>query len=115
MAADHPQTRSGARQGDVLEAFGPIAPCVPYKDLDDVIRRANSLPYGLSSYAFTGSTKHALKIQNGLQSGAVTINHFGGGLPEVPFGGIKDIGMGSEGGTETFDGYLTTKCVTQMD
>jgi NAD-dependent aldehyde dehydrogenases len=45
----------------------------------------------------------------------VNINHFGQALPETPFGGVKDSGIGSEGGTETFDGYLTTKFVTQMD
>ena len=45
----------------------------------------------------------------------VNINHFGMALSETPFGGIKDSGIGSEGGTETFDGYLVTKFVTQMD
>ncbi len=98
-----------------LEPFGPIVPCVPFRNLDDAIRRANSLPYGLSSYAFTGSTKSALALQNGLESGIVNINHFGQALPETPFGGVKDSGIGSEGGTETFDGYLVTKFVTQMD
>ncbi|MGH8856470.1 MAG: NAD-dependent succinate-semialdehyde dehydrogenase [Polaromonas sp.] len=97
------------------EPFGPVAACVPFKDLDEAIRRANSLPYGLSSYAFTGSSKNALRIQNGIEAGMVNINHFGQALPETPFGGIKDSGMGSEGGTETFDGYLVTKFVTQMD
>ena len=97
------------------EPFGPIAPCVPFKDVDEVLRRANSLPYGLSSYVFTTSTKHALAMQNGIEAGIVNINHFGQALPESPFGGIKDSGIGSEGGTETFDGYLTTKFVTQMD
>ena len=97
------------------EPFGPIAACVPFKDLDEAIRRANSLPYGLSSYAFTGSSRNALRIQNGLEAGMVNVNHFGQALPETPFGGIKDSGMGSEGGTETFDGYLVTKFVTQMD
>ncbi|MGZ5074457.1 MAG: aldehyde dehydrogenase family protein, partial [Usitatibacter sp.] len=87
----------------------------PFTDLDDAIRRANSLPYGHSSYAFTTSTKSALKLQNGIESGMVNINHFGQALPETPFGGVKDSGIGSEGGTETFDGYLTTKFVTQMD
>jgi succinate-semialdehyde dehydrogenase/glutarate-semialdehyde dehydrogenase len=98
-----------------LEPFGPIAPCVPFTDLDEAIRRANSLPYGLSAYAFTTSSKNALKLQNGLESGMININHFGAALPETPFGGVKDSGIGSEGGTETFDGYLTTKFVTQMD
>ena len=97
------------------EPFGPIAPCVPFRDLDEAIRRANSLPYGLSSYAFTTSSRNALAIQNNLQAGIVNINHFGQALPETPFGGIKDSGIGSEGGLETFDGYLTTKFVTQMD
>lgn len=97
------------------EPFGPVAACVPFKEIDEAIRRANSLPYGLSSYAFTGSSKSALRIQNGIEAGMVNINHFGQGLPELPFGGIKDSGMGSEGGTETFDGYLVTKLVTQMD
>jgi succinate-semialdehyde dehydrogenase/glutarate-semialdehyde dehydrogenase len=98
-----------------LEPFGPIAPCVPFSDLAEAIRRANSLPYGLSSYAFTTSTKSALALSNGLQAGIVNINHFGQALPETPFGGIKDSGVGSEGGAETFDGYLTTKFVTQLD
>ena len=97
------------------EPFGPIAPCVPFKDLDETIRRANSLPFGLSAYGFTTSTRNALHLQNGLQSGMVNINHFGAALPETPFGGIKDSGYGSEGGIETFDGYLNTKLVTQMN
>ncbi len=97
------------------EPFGPIAACVPFTDLDEAIRRANSLPYGLSSYAFTTSSRSALRIQNGIEAGMVNINHFGQALPEAPFGGIKDSGIGSEGGTETFDGYLVTKFVTQMD
>ncbi len=97
------------------EPFGPIAPCVPFKTLDEVLARANSLPYGLASYAFTSSTKNALAVQNGLEAGMVNVNHFGMALAETPFGGIKDSGIGSEGGIETFDGYLNTKFVTQMD
>ncbi|MCL4743967.1 MAG: NAD-dependent succinate-semialdehyde dehydrogenase [Burkholderiaceae bacterium] len=97
------------------EPFGPVAPCVPFKDRDEVLRRANWLPYGLSSYVFTTSTKNALEMQNGIEAGIVNINHFGQAIAETPFGGIKDSGIGSEGGTETFDGYLTTKFVTQMD
>jgi len=97
------------------EPFGPIAPCTYFDDLDEAIRKANSLPFGLAAYAFTTSTRNALALQNGLQSGMVNINHFGHALPETPFGGVKDSGIGSEGGTETFDGYLNTKFVTQMD
>ncbi|MCB4323556.1 NAD-dependent succinate-semialdehyde dehydrogenase [Alcaligenes sp. 1735tsa3] len=96
------------------EPFGPIAPLTRYSDLDDAIARANSLPYGLSAYAFTQSLQDAHRLGTELESGMVNINHFGSSLPETPFGGVKDSGIGSEGGTETFDGYLVTKFVTQI-
>ena len=97
------------------EPFGPIAPFVRFKEFDEVVRRANSLPFGLASYVFTTSTKNATAISNALEAGMVNINHFGMALAETPFGGIKDSGWGSEGGVETFDGYLNTKFVTQLD
>lgn len=96
------------------EPFGPIAPLVPFKTLDEVITRANSLPFGLASYAFTESARNAHRLATELEAGMVNINHSGMALPETPFGGIKDSGFGSEGGTETFDGYLNTKFVTQV-
>src|SRR5215213_5195075 len=96
------------------EPFGPIAPLVPFTDPEEAIRRANSLPYGLSSYVFTESLKTAAYAANALEAGMVNINHFGSALSETPFGGVKESGIGSEGGTETFDGYLVTKFVTQV-
>jgi succinate-semialdehyde dehydrogenase/glutarate-semialdehyde dehydrogenase len=96
------------------EPFGPVAPLARFDDAEDVMRRANSLPYGLSSYVFTESLKTATFAANTLESGMVNINHFGMALAETPFGGIKESGIGSEGGTETFDGYLVTKFVTQV-
>lgn len=97
------------------EPFGPLAPMTRFKTTEEVLARANALPFGLSSYAFTTSTKTALAVQNGIEAGMVNINHPGAALPELPFGGVKDSGIGSEGGTETFDGYLVTKLVSQMD
>ena len=97
------------------EPFGPVAGIVRFKTVEEVLKRANSLPFGLASYAFTGGTKNARMISEGLEAGMVSINHFGMALAETPFGGIKDSGYGSEGGTETFDGYLNTKFVTQMN
>ena len=94
------------------EPFGPIAPVVSFDTLDEVLARANSLPFGLASYVFTNSLQTATKVSNGIESGMVNINHFGSALPETPFGGVKDSGIGSEGGSETFDGYLVTKFVT---
>ncbi|KAG4081030.1 hypothetical protein HA402_010201 [Bradysia odoriphaga] len=96
------------------EPFGPIAPVVRFTDTDEVLRRANSLPFGLSSYVFTNSLKTATKVSNALEAGMVNINHFGSALAETPFGGIKDSGIGSEGGQETFDGYLVTKFITHV-
>lgn len=96
------------------EPFGPIAPLVRFTDPEDAIRRANSLPFGLSSYVFTESLKTSTYAANALEAGMVNINHFGSALSETPFGGVKESGIGSEGGTETFDGYLVTKFVTQV-
>jgi succinate-semialdehyde dehydrogenase/glutarate-semialdehyde dehydrogenase len=96
------------------EPFGPIAPLVRFTDPEEAIRRANSLPYGLSSYVFTESLKTSTYAANALEAGMVNINHFGSALSETPFGGVKESGIGSEGGTETFDGYLVTKFVTQV-
>ena len=96
------------------EPFGPVAGLVRFKTVDEALKRANSLPFGLAAYAFTTSTRNAATISNGLQAGMVSINHLGMALAETPFGGSKDSGYGSEGGSETFDGYLNTKFVTQL-
>ncbi len=112
-----PTVITGLKDDSMLmtqEPFGPIAPVVPFTDADEVILRANSLPFGLSSYVFTNSLQTATKVSNALEAGMVNINHFGSALPETPFGGIKDSGIGSEGGLETFDGYLVTKFVTHI-
>lgn len=97
------------------EPFGPVAGIVRFKTVEEVLQRANRLPFGLASYAFTTSCKNAHAISRGLEAGQVSINHMGLAMAEVPFGGIKESGYGSEGGAETFDGYLTTKFVTQLN
>lgn len=97
------------------EPFGPMAGIVPFDEVDEAIETANRLPFGLASYAFTTSTRHAHALATGIEAGMVNINHFGMAPAELPFGGIKDSGMGSEGGTEAFEGYLVTKLVTQLN
>ena len=97
------------------EPFGPVAGIARFGTLEEALRRANSLPFGLAAYAFTTSSRNAHAISSGLEAGMVAINHLGMALAETPFGGIKDSGIGSEGGVETFDGYLNTKFVTQMN
>ena len=95
------------------EPFGPVAPITPFKDYDAVIAEANRLPYGLAAYAYTRSAKTAAALGSHIESGMISINHHGLALPEVPFGGVKDSGYGSEGGSEVIEAYLNTKFVTQ--
>ena len=73
------------------------------------------MPVGLASYAFTSNVHTAAKITRTVRAGMLGINHFSMGLPETPFGGIKDSGHGSEGGSEGILSYLTTKFVSQFN
>jgi succinate-semialdehyde dehydrogenase / glutarate-semialdehyde dehydrogenase len=96
------------------EPFGPVAVMLRFKETDDVLARANKLPFGLASYAFTKDAKTATKIADALDSGMVTINHFGIALPETPFGGVKDSGFGHEGGIEGLTVYMQAKFVSHL-
>ncbi|HWB49781.1 MAG TPA: NAD-dependent succinate-semialdehyde dehydrogenase [Stellaceae bacterium] len=95
------------------EPFGPVAVIAPFKSFDDVVEEANRLPYGLAAYAYTRSAKTAQAIAASVETGMISINHHGLALPEVPFGGVKDSGYGSEGGSEAIEAYLNTKFVSQ--
>ncbi len=97
------------------EPFGPVANMIRFKDVHEVLGRANSLPFGLASYVFTQSSRNAHTLSQGLAAGMVSINHIGLALAETPFGGVNESGFGSEGGIETFDGYLSTKFVTHLN
>jgi succinate-semialdehyde dehydrogenase / glutarate-semialdehyde dehydrogenase len=96
------------------EPFGPLAPIVPFKTFEEVVEKANALPFGLAAYAFTNSTKTATAIADAVESGMVGVNHLGISLPETPFGGVKESGYGHEGGVEGLEAYLNTKFVTQL-
>lgn len=96
------------------EPFGPVAVMLRFKETDDVLARANKLPFGLASYAFTKDAKTATKIADALDHGMVTINHFGIALPETPFGGVKDSGFGHEGGIEGLQVYMQAKFVSHL-
>jgi len=96
------------------EPFGPVAIMMRFKDTDAVLGQANSLPFGLASYAFTKDAKTAAKVADVLDHGMVTINHQGLALPETPFGGVKDSGYGHEGGIEGLQVYMAAKFVSHM-
>ncbi|SPB16160.1 NAD-dependent aldehyde dehydrogenase [Caballeronia novacaledonica] len=95
------------------EPFGPIAPITAFKSYDEVIAEANRLPYGLAAYAYTTSAATSAAVSDDIESGMLSINHHGLALPETPFGGVKDSGYGSEGGSEAMEAYLVTKFVTE--
>jgi succinate-semialdehyde dehydrogenase / glutarate-semialdehyde dehydrogenase len=95
------------------EPFGPIAPIVTFKEFDEVVERANSLPFGLAAYAFTGSSATANAIGDALQSGMVGVNSVAISTPETPFGGVKESGYGHEGGIEGLDAYMNRKFISQ--
>jgi succinate-semialdehyde dehydrogenase/glutarate-semialdehyde dehydrogenase len=90
-----------------------VALVVPFRTFDEVVTEANRLPYGLAAYAFTRSLKTATELGAEIETGMLTMNHLGLALPEVPFGGVKDSGYGSEGGSEALEAYLVTKFISQ--
>ncbi|MBL8286786.1 MAG: NAD-dependent succinate-semialdehyde dehydrogenase [Rubrivivax sp.] len=96
------------------EPFGPLAAVWGFDKIEEAIAEANRLPYGLASYAFTSSLKTAQQLAENLQTGMLWINQPAAPWPEMPFGGIKDSGYGSEGGPEALEAYLNTKSVSTL-
>lgn len=96
------------------EPFGPVALINRFTEEDAAITRANASPYGLAGYAFTRSARRAALVAERVQVGMMSINHFGLGPIETPFGGVKDSGYGREGGSEGIDAYLNTKFVSHL-
>jgi succinate-semialdehyde dehydrogenase/glutarate-semialdehyde dehydrogenase len=103
-------------EADVMheEPFGPVAVVMPFDTIDEAIAEANRLPYGLAAYGFTESARTAIRLGNELEAGMIGINHTQMIVCELPFGGIKDSGQGSEGGAEGIQHYLTTKFISQV-
>ncbi len=101
-------------QADVFnsEPFGPIVAMRGFDTLDEAIAEANRLPYGLAGYAFTQSSKNVHLLSQQLEVGMLWVNQPATPTPEMPFGGVKDSGYGSEGGPEAMEAYLVTKAVS---
>ncbi|NTT87646.1 NAD-dependent succinate-semialdehyde dehydrogenase [Tabrizicola fusiformis] len=95
------------------EPFGPVAIINRFATLDAAIAEANRLPFALSAYAYTTSSATATRLGHEVEAGMTTINHLGLALPEVPFGGMKDSGHGTEGGSEALGAYLETRFITR--
>jgi succinate-semialdehyde dehydrogenase/glutarate-semialdehyde dehydrogenase len=97
-----------------VEPFGPLAATAPFRTMDDAIRLSNRLPFGLASYVMTHDLRNSAAICEAIQSGNVIVNHWQASLPETPFGGYKDSGIGSEGGIEGLHEFQTIKFISQF-
>jgi len=93
------------------EPFGPMAAIRPFETLEEAIAEANRLPYGLAGYAFTKSLKNSDLLARRLEVGMLWINMPAMPSAEMPFGGVKDSGYGSEGGPEALEAYLNSRAV----
>ncbi|GAA6118298.1 NAD-dependent succinate-semialdehyde dehydrogenase [Acidovorax sp. FG27] len=94
------------------EPFGPVAAVRGFEKIEDAIAEANRLPYGLAGYAFTRSLKHAHLLSQRVEVGMLWINQPATPSAELPFGGLKDSGYGSEGGPEAIEAHLNTRAVS---
>jgi succinate-semialdehyde dehydrogenase / glutarate-semialdehyde dehydrogenase len=93
------------------EPFAPVAPMAPFANFDEAIALANATPYGLASYLFTRSLKTATLASEAIQAGMVGVNELAIASAEMPFGGVKDSGMGREGGSIGVRDYLEAKYI----
>lgn len=93
------------------EVFGPVAPLTPFETEDEVIAAANDTEYGLVAYVFTNDLRRALRVAEALESGMVGLNQGVVSNPAAPFGGVKQSGLGREGGAVGIDEFLEIKYV----
>jgi succinate-semialdehyde dehydrogenase / glutarate-semialdehyde dehydrogenase len=94
------------------EPFSPILPVAAFDEVDEVIRRANSTPYGLAAYVFTNDIRTIMRVSEALEFGIIGINDPTPAVPQCPFGGMKNSGFGREGGQEGLLEYVEVKYVS---
>jgi succinate-semialdehyde dehydrogenase/glutarate-semialdehyde dehydrogenase len=111
----YPPTVLTGVPGDALmahgEIFGPVAPLTPFRTEDEAVAAANSTEYGLVAYVFTNDLRRALRVAERLESGMVGLNQGVVSNPAAPFGGVKESGLGREGGSTGIEEFLETKYV----
>ena len=94
------------------EVFGPIMPIMSFSSTEEVVELANNTSYGLASYIFTQDLSTAVQVAEALEFGIVGVNDMVPATPEAPFGGMKESGIGREGGAEGLEPYLETKYIS---
>ena len=98
----------------IEEPFGPVAPSASFSSIDEIIERANSLPFGLASYAFTSNPRTSQILKSEIESGMLAINSMHIHSVETPFGGLKHSGYGYEGSIEGLEAFLVTKYSSEI-
>jgi succinate-semialdehyde dehydrogenase / glutarate-semialdehyde dehydrogenase len=93
------------------EIFGPVAPLTPFATEEEVVAAANDTPYGLVAYVFTNDLRRALRVAEAIETGMVGLNQGVVSNPAAPFGGVKESGLGREGGTVGIDEFLEVKYI----
>jgi succinate-semialdehyde dehydrogenase/glutarate-semialdehyde dehydrogenase len=96
-----------------VEPFGPVALMRSFRDEDEALHNANRLPYGLAAFVFTENGRRANRLGDGIEAGMIGINSFAISVADAPFGGVKESGVGSEGGQEGLASYQVTKAIHQ--
>lgn len=91
------------------ETFGPVAPVIAFDDEDEGLAMANDTHYGLAAYVYTQNMSRAMRMFEGLNFGIIGINDINPTSAAAPFGGMKDSGLGREGGRDGIEEYLETK------
>ena len=94
------------------EPFGPLALIEPFDDATSAIAEANRMAFGLAAYAQTTNLRMAERLSREIEAGTLAINHWQASWPETPFGGLKDSGISSEGGTEGMSAFCQTRFVS---
>ncbi len=107
VLADVPRDSAAATE----EVFGPVAPVIPVRNEDDALAIANASEMGLTGYVYTGDLARGLRVCERLEVGMVGLNRGLVSDPAAPFGGVKQSGLGREGGYEGIDAYLETTYV----
>ncbi len=94
------------------EPFGPLALINPVSSVEEAVAKANALPFGLAAYAFTNSVANVDRLIQGIEAGNLSINTLEASVAETPFGGVKESGLGREGGAEGLHHYTVVKNVS---
>ena len=93
------------------EIFGPVAPLTPFATEEEVVAAANDTPYGLVAYVYTNDLRRALRVGEAIETGMVGLNQGVVSNPAAPFGGVKESGLGREGGSVGIDEFLEVKYI----